>query len=228
MVRKGFVMPVRQFGCLGVAFMAFGLVLQVSTDQALAQDRRQECSSRYKAAKAEGSLGGLTWPQFFSRCVAELKAAAPAEPQPAAAVPEPVNPLKPAAEEPAPAAAVAPAPAQPTAPPVEAVTAAPPVAPETVIPPTPEPVAPAATVVPPAPAAAAPAVKEAAPAPREPVFPTAIAPAYAKLKPGAARQKTCLDQYNANKATDSNGGLKWTQKGGGYLAKCLAHLQGAS
>lgn len=235
MVRKGFVMRVRRCSCLSVVITAFGLFLQVSTDQALAQDRRQECSARYKAAKAEGSLGGLTWPQFFSRCVAELKAAAPAEAQPAAA-PEPVNPLKPAPEEPvrpaaveptpaAPSAAEAPAPVKQPAPPAEALTAAPPV-PEPAKPPKPEPVAPAVTAVPPAPAAA-PSVKEAAPTPREPVFPAAIGSAYSKLKPGAARQKTCLDQYNANKATDSNGGLKWTQKGGGYLSKCLEHL-GAS
>jgi hypothetical protein len=28
--------------------------------------------------------------------------------------------------------------------------------------------------------------------------------------------QTCLDQYNANKVTNGNGGLKWIQKGGGY------------
>jgi hypothetical protein len=223
-------MLMRQCGCLGVVISAFGFFLQVSTGEALAQDRRQECAAKYKVAKAEGALGGLTWPQFFSRCVAELKAApeVPAETTPAAAVPEPINPLKPTAVEPVrpaeiepasppPAAAEAPAPA---APPVEAVTAAPPPVP--VVPPEP---APAAAPVAPV---AVPSAKEASPAPGQPVFPTAIAPAYAKDKPAAARKKTCQDQYNANKATDSNGGLKWTQKGGGYLPKCLEHLKGES
>ncbi len=33
---------------------------------------------------------------------------------------------------------------------------------------------------------------------------------------------TCLDQYNANKASGGNGGLKWIQKGGGYYSQCNA------
>jgi hypothetical protein len=36
---------------------------------------------------------------------------------------------------------------------------------------------------------------------------------------------TCLDQYKANKATNSNGGMKWIQKGGGYYSKCNAALK---
>jgi hypothetical protein len=59
------------------------------------------------------------------------------------------------------------------------------------------------------------------------VFPTAIAPAHAKDKPHIGRRKTCLDQYNANKATDSNGGLKWVGKGG-YLSECNKRLKGDS
>ena len=63
-------------------------------------------------------------------------------------------------------------------------------------------------------------------APSTAVFPSAISPTYANEKPGKARQKTCLDQYNANKATNANGGLKWIQKGGGYLSECNKHLKG--
>jgi hypothetical protein len=37
---------------------------------------------------------------------------------------------------------------------------------------------------------------------------------------------TCLDQYNANKATNANGGLKWIAKGGGYYSECNKHLKG--
>ncbi|MGH6795053.1 MAG: hypothetical protein ACREDH_07610 [Methylocella sp.] len=66
----------------------------------------------------------------------------------------------------------------------------------------------------------------AATAPNTAVFPNAIAPAYANEKPGKARMKTCDDQYKANKATNSNGGLKWIQKGGGYWSECNKHLKG--
>ncbi len=58
------------------------------------------------------------------------------------------------------------------------------------------------------------------------VFPRAISPQYANLKPGAARFKTCDDQYKANKATNSNGGLRWIQKGGGYYSECNKRLKG--
>ena len=39
---------------------------------------------------------------------------------------------------------------------------------------------------------------------------------------------TCVDQYNANKATNANGGLKWIQKGGGYYSECSKKLKGAA
>ncbi|AOX17965.1 hypothetical protein [Kozakia baliensis] len=57
------------------------------------------------------------------------------------------------------------------------------------------------------------------------VFPSAIAPQYAKLSEGKARMKTCLDQYNANKTTGGNGSLKWIQKGGGYYSECNNKLK---
>ena len=46
--------------------------------------------------------------------------------------------------------------------------------------------------------------------------------------PGKARMHTCLDQYNANKATNANGGMKWIQKGGGYYSECTKKLKGAA
>jgi hypothetical protein len=58
------------------------------------------------------------------------------------------------------------------------------------------------------------------------VFPSAISPAHAGEKPIKARLKTCFDQFKANEATNSNGGLKWVQKGGGYLSECKKHLKG--
>ena len=98
----------------------------------------------------------------------------------------------------------------------------------------------------PAPAAAAPApaapkeatketakqAKEAAPAPAAPagpaVFPSAVDPKYSKESEGKARMHTCVDQYNANKASNANGGMKWIQKGGGYYSECTKKLKGTA
>lgn len=96
--------------------------------------------------------------------------------------------------------------------------------------------APTKTAAPsPAPAAPAPAPAAAAkPAPATPaaagaaVFPKAVDPKYASLSAGKGRQKTCLDQYNANKAAGAtgNGGMNWIQKGGGYYSECNKRLKG--
>lgn len=76
--------------------------------------------------------------------------------------------------------------------------------------------------------AAAPKAATAAPAaPSGPaVFPTAVSPKYSSESAGKARMHTCVDQYNANKATNANGGLKWIQKGGGYYSECTKRLKG--
>ena len=96
--------------------------------------------------------------------------------------------------------------------------------------------APAAAPAAAAPAAAAPkeAKKEAAPAaaPAAPsgpaVYPNAVDPKYSKESAGKGRMHTCVDQYNANKASNGNGGLKWIQKGGGYYSECTKKLKGAA
>ena len=94
----------------------------------------------------------------------------------------------------------------------------------------------------PAPTAAAPAApaapketkqakKEAAPAaaPAGPaVFPSAVDPKYSKETVAKQRFNTCVDQYNANKASNANGGMKWIQKGGGYYSECNKKLKGAA
>jgi hypothetical protein len=72
--------------------------------------------------------------------------------------------------------------------------------------------------------AAAPAAAPVATGPA--VFPTAVAPKYSSESAGKARMHTCVDQYNANKATNANGGLKWIQKGGGYYSECTKKLKG--
>jgi len=87
-----------------------------------------------------------------------------------------------------------------------------------------------------APAAPAPttaAKKEAAPPPAaapaatgNAIFPSAVDAKYAKETAGKARMHTCVDQYNANKASNGNGGMKWIQKGGGYYSECNKRLKG--
>ena len=74
---------------------------------------------------------------------------------------------------------------------------------------------------------AAPAATAAPAAPAGPaVFPSAVDAKYSKETAGKARMHTCVDQYNANKATNGNGGLKWIQKGGGYYSECTKKLKG--
>jgi len=60
------------------------------------------------------------------------------------------------------------------------------------------------------------------------VYPNAVDPKYSKETAGKARMHTCVDQYNANKATNGNGGMKWIQKGGGYYSECTKKLKGAA
>jgi hypothetical protein len=85
------------------------------------------------------------------------------------------------------------------------------------------------TAAPAATTAAAPAPKPAAaPAPvGNAVFPSAVNSKYSKDSAGKARMETCLDQYNANKTSNGNGGLKWIMKGGGYYSECNKKLKGA-
>jgi hypothetical protein len=76
------------------------------------------------------------------------------------------------------------------------------------------------------------AAPAAAPAPTMPMgnadFPNAVDAKYAKESAGKARLHTCVDQYNANKTTNGNGGMKWIEKGGGYYSECNKKLKGAA
>ena len=86
-----------------------------------------------------------------------------------------------------------------------------------------EPAKPAASAT-----AAAPAAKPAAmPAgkAKAAVFPRTVSQKYSSETAGKARLKTCVDQYNANKAANANGDLKWIEKGGGYWSQCNAKLK---
>jgi hypothetical protein len=126
----------------------------------------QECSAKYQAAKAAGTLNGQKWNDFRkAQCAADA----------------------------APVAAPAAAPAAPKEAKKEAAPAAAPAAPS-------------------------------GPA----IFPLAVDPKYSKETAGKARMHTCVDQYNANKATNANGGLKWIERGGGYYSECNKRLKGAA
>ena len=147
-----------------VAVTGFAALVVSAPAQALST---QECSAKYKAAKAAGTLGDQKWNDFRkAQCGADATPAA----APAAAPAAPVAP-KEAKKEAAPAAA----PAAPSGP---------------------------------------------------AVFPSAVDPKYAKESAGKGRIHTCVDQYNANKATGGNGGMKWIEKGGGYYSECNKKLKG--
>ena len=128
----------------------------------------QECSAKYQAAKAAGTLAGQKWNDFR-----KAQCGADATPAPTAAAPAaaPKETAKQAKKEAAPAAA---APAGPA------------------------------------------------------VFPSAVDPKYSKESEGKARMHTCVDQYNANKASNANGGMNWIQRGGGYYSECNKKLKGSA
>jgi hypothetical protein len=91
------------------------------------------------------------------------------------------------------------------------------------------PAAPAAPKAAEAKPAPKPAATATAPAPMgDAVFPKAVDSKYSKESEGKARMHTCVDQYNANKAGNANGGLKWIQKGGGYYSECTKKLKGSA
>jgi hypothetical protein len=149
-----------------VAVSSFAALAATAPAQALTT---QECSAKYQAAKAAGTLNGQKWNDFRkAQCGADAAAA--------------------------PAAAPAATPAAPAAPKEAKKEAAP----------------------------------AAAPAPvGNAVFPSAVDPKYSKETAGKARMHTCVDQYNANKTSNANGGLKWIAKGGGYYSECNKKLKGA-
>jgi hypothetical protein len=78
-------------------------------------------------------------------------------------------------------------------------------------------------------AAAKPATTTAAKPKADPssaTYPTAVSSKYSNESAGKARMHTCLDQYNANKANNANGGMNWIAKGGGYYSECNKRLKG--
>lgn len=176
-------------GLAGAGLMVVGLAAASAPALALTA---KECSEKYNAAKASGTLAGKSWNAFRkSECAA---GAAPAAVAPATPAPSTTAPAADATAKSAPKVTVpSAAPAKP---------------------------APAAKQAD-APKATAPAAATGGPS-----FPTAISAAFAKEKPHKARMHTCLEQYKANKAAGTLGGLKWIQKGGGYYSQCNKRLKG--
>jgi hypothetical protein len=82
------------------------------------------------------------------------------------------------------------------------------------------------TAAPPAPSVAPPTRRATPVTIGNAVFPNAINPKYSSESAGKARMETCLDQYRTNKANNTNGGLKWIQRGGGYYSECVKRLKG--
>ena len=151
-----------------VAVCAAAFVAAVAMARPIQALTMQECSIKYKAAQAAGTLKGTKWNDFRkAECGPDASSATPT---------------------------TAPTTTAPAAAPTSRTTAAPPKT---------------------APAAAGDAV-----------FPTAVSPKYSSESAGKARMHTCLDQYNANKANNANGGLVWIKKGGGYYSECNRHLKG--
>ncbi len=188
---------------------------------------QKECSEKYQAAKSANSLNGMSYNQFYSQCAAAAKAG----PAPAAAAPAPAAASTTAAPPETKAELKAEKKAEKAKEKAEkkeekerekAAKKGEPA-------PTPAATAPAAA---PAPAAPAPTTTAAKPAPAAPVatgnavFPSAISASFSKESAGKARMHTCLAQYNANKTSNGNGGLKWIEKGGGYYSECNKRLKG--
>ncbi len=47
---------------------------ELTQGQIAARDRQKKCGAEWKEAKAKGKTEGLTWPKFWSKCNARLKA----------------------------------------------------------------------------------------------------------------------------------------------------------
>jgi hypothetical protein len=226
-----------------VAAAGFAMLAATSSAQAMST---LECSVKYHVAKIAGKLNGQKWPDFRkAQCGADATAAVVAAPAASAASTETEAQPKEAA----------PAPSTPSAgPAVTSVDAAtPPVDSKDPQDPSPAAIAsPAnptstADVVKAAPTATGCALKfmaaevggklkgrkwkefrqeECAESTTQAVFPSVVAPQYSGTAPDKARTLTCADQFNVNKATNANGGLKWIEKSGGYYGECVSRLKG--
>jgi hypothetical protein len=228
------------------AVAAAGIAMLAATSSAQALNTL-ECSVKYHVAKIAGKLNGQKWPDFRNaQCSADATAAPAAAPAAPAAPQETETQPKEAAPTPSPTLsagpAVVPTAADAATPPVDskgpqdpAVIASPANPTST------------ADVVKAGPTATGCALKymaaevagklkgrkwkefrqeECGESTTQAVFPSMVAPKYSGTAPDKARTLTCADQFNVNKATNANGGLKWIEKSGGYYGECVSRLKG--
>jgi hypothetical protein len=109
----------KMYSTLWVGIGVIAPLLLGSAGSAQAQTVMQQCGQQYQAAKAAGTLNGMTWNQFRKDCSAKLKAEPAAATTPAAAPAAPAAPAEPATQtanplNPAPAATTTAAPASTT------------------------------------------------------------------------------------------------------------------
>ncbi len=159
---------------LGMAVVGTTVLATLLSPPAANSLTMRECSAKYRAAQAAGTLKGMTWNDFRKSQCGPGASAAPTGAATGAA-PEPKSSSAPKSGGSSKTATTPPA----TLP------------------------SPAGNVI----------------------YPAAVSPKYSSEPAGKARMHTCLDQYNANKATNANGGMKWIQKGGGYYSECNKRLK---
>jgi hypothetical protein len=74
------------------AFLFAGVLGLASTGPVEAQSIMKQCGDDWKAAKANNTTNGLTWPEFLKQCRTQKEAAAPAPAPAAAPAPAPLAP----------------------------------------------------------------------------------------------------------------------------------------
>jgi hypothetical protein len=80
----------KSFSALFSAFLVSAALGMATTDVAHAQSVMKQCGDEWKAAKANNTTNGQTWPEFLKSCRARLANAPAAAPAPApAAAPAP-------------------------------------------------------------------------------------------------------------------------------------------
>jgi hypothetical protein len=100
-VSEGITMIRKSFGVALSALLFAGALGLASTASVQAQSIMKQCGDDWKAAKANNTTNGLTWPQFLKQCRTEKEGAATPAAAPAAA-PAPAPAPAPLAPAPAP------------------------------------------------------------------------------------------------------------------------------
>jgi hypothetical protein len=227
------------------AVVAAGFATLAATSSAQAMSTL-ECSVKYHVAKVAGTLNGQKWNDYRQAHCSADATASPAAASAAPAAPKEVEakPKNEAAPGPSPTPSAGPTAVDAAIPPVDSKGPQDPSASAIASPANPTSTA---DVVRAAPTATGCTLKfmaaevagklkgrnwkefrqeECGESAMQAVFPSMIAPKYSGTTLDKARTLTCADQFNANKATNANGGLKWIEKSGGYYGECVSRLKG--